>query len=275
MNTFKPIDDKEAERINRSHWDEIAPIHLKSYGIDYLLSGISRIDNIQKQELYPINGKDLIHLQCHIGTDTLSLALDGANVTGVDFSSQSIIIANELASKLHIKAQFIEANVLELYNTITIKYDVVYTSKGVLNWISNIDKWAETIAFLLKNDGIFYIMEIHPMLYMFDDTSKNDLKIKYPYFHKNEPIYFNDDHPDYSDNTFISKNKTYEWIWSLSDIINALIRHGLAIEMINEYDHIFYQALPEMISIEHGWWILPKYIGMIPLIFTLRAKKHK
>ncbi len=86
----------DAEAANRAHWDEIAPIHLKSYGIEGLVNGVSRIDEIQKRELYPIKGKDIIHLQCHIGTDTLSLALDGANVTGVDFSAESIVIAREL-----------------------------------------------------------------------------------------------------------------------------------------------------------------------------------
>ncbi len=267
------IDYKEAERINRAHWDEIAPVHLKSYGIDDLLSGVSRIDNIQKQELYPVKGKDLIHLQCHIGTDTISLSFDGANVTGVDFSSESIKIAKELSLKLHTNTKFIEANVLDLKEITTTTYDVVYTSKGILSWISDINRWAETIAFLLKEDGIFYIMEIHPVLYMFDDTNTDDLKIKYSYFNHNNPIHFDDDHPDYSDSTYIPTNKTYEWIWSLSDVINALIHNGLIIEMINEYYRLFYQALPEMVLTEDGWWILPKYNGMIPLMFTLRARK--
>ena len=267
------VDNMYAEDANRAHWDEIAPVHLKSYSIDGLMAGVSRIDAIQKKELYPIKGMDLIHLQCHIGTDTLSLAMDGANVTGVDFSAKSIGIAKDLAAKLRIPSVFLEANVLDLQSTIATKYDIVYTSKGVLPWISNIEKWAETISFLLKENGIFYIMESHPASYMFDDTKEGDLQIKYPYFHQKEPIHFDDDHPDYSDHGYIPVNKTYEWMWSISDIVNALIRNGLKIEMLNEYDKSFYQALPGMVRTEDGWWILKKYLGMIPLTFSLRARK--
>ena len=146
--------ENHAEETNRAHWDETAPVHLKSYQIDGLLKGVSRIDEIQKRELYPIKGKALIHLQCHIGTDTLSLAIDGAKVTGVDFSAKSIAIARELAAKMHISAEFLQANVLDLESVISTKYDIVYTSKGVLSWISNIEKWAETISFLLKKKVI-------------------------------------------------------------------------------------------------------------------------
>ena len=142
----------DAEAANRAHWNEIAPVHLKSYGIEGLMAGVSRIDEIQKSELYPIKGKDIIHLQCHIGTDTISLALDGANVTGVDFSAGSIVIARELATKMSLSVDFIEANILELKDIISAKYDIVYTSKGVLTWISDIEKWAETISFLLKEN---------------------------------------------------------------------------------------------------------------------------
>ena len=104
----------KAEDANRAHWDEIAPVHLRAYRVDTLLSGVSLIDEIQKGEFYPIAGKQLLHLQCHIGTDTLSLALDGAQVTGVDFSPGSIQIARELAQKMGIPAEFHVANVLDL-----------------------------------------------------------------------------------------------------------------------------------------------------------------
>jgi 2-polyprenyl-3-methyl-5-hydroxy-6-metoxy-1,4-benzoquinol methylase len=267
------VDDRFAESVNRAHWDEIAPVHFRSYGVEGLRSRISRIDSIQRRELYPIKDKSLIHLQCHIGTDTLSLALDGAKVTGIDFSAESISIARQLSTETQIPAQFVEANVLELKEVISTKYDVVYTSKGVLCWISDIRKWAETVAALLKDGGIFYIMEIHPASYMFDDTQLGELRIKYSYFHKKEPTHFDDDHPDYSDRSYIPKNKTYEWMWSLSDIMNALIENGLRIEMFNEHAEAFYPAFPGMARTEDGWWILEKYRGMIPLTFSLLARK--
>lgn len=270
-----PTHSRKEELANQAHWDEIAPVHLRSYGIEGLLDGKSRIDEIQKRELYPIAGKEIIHLQCHIGTDTLSLALDGAKVTGVDFSSQSIKIARELAGRLALDVEFLTANVLELPAILAKKYDIVYTSKGVLCWISNIDTWAGAIAFLLKDGGTFYILETHPLIAMFDDAVDDGLRIKYPYFHQGEPLHFDDDQADYADASYIPRNKTFEWTWSLSDIVNALIGHGLTIEFIHEYDKLFYKAFPGMTETDDGWWLLDKYKGMIPFVFSLRAKKGR
>jgi len=269
-----PTHNSIAETTNRLHWDEVASIHLKSYNIEKLLNGISLIDDIQKDDFYPVNGKELIHLQCHIGTDTLSLALDGARVTGIDFSCKSLAIARTLAEKMKIQATFIEANVLNVRNIISSKYDIVYTSKGVLCWISDIEKWAENISHLLKKGGCFYMLEIHPLKSMFEETIGHDLHIKYPYFHRDEPIHFEDNLPDYADKTYIPLNKTYEWTWSLSDVVNALIRNGLEIEQINEYDKIFYEAFTNMSRTHDNWFFIEKYQGMIPLTFTLLARKR-
>jgi SAM-dependent methyltransferase len=268
------IDRSAAEHVNLLHWNEIAPVHLRSYQIEGLLNGISRIDGIQKRELYPVREKDLIHLQCHIGTDTLSLALDGARVTGVDFSGSSLSIARELAQKMKLDVRFVEANVLDLTQLIAEKFDIVYTSIGVLCWISDIERWAETISHLLKDDGIFYIMELHPAFMMFDETDKEDLRIKYPYFHQPDPIHFNEDSPDYSDEAYIPKNKTFEWIWSVSDILNALISHGLQIEFFHEFDRLSFKAMPGMVEDPDGWWHLEKFPAMIPMAFSLKARKR-
>ena len=140
--------DSHAEATNQAHWDEVAPVHLKSYGIEGLLNGVSRIDSIQKREFYSVSGKDLIHLQCHIGTDTISLALDGANVTGVDFSGQSIRLLRTsqpecISTSRMFKAEFYQANVLDL-KSVHLKCDIV-TSKGVLCWIET-SAWADTIS---------------------------------------------------------------------------------------------------------------------------------
>ena len=264
---------QNAEETNRAHWDEVAPVHLKSYGIHDLLAGKSRIDSIQRQEIYPVAGKEVIHLQCHIGTDTLSLALDGATVTGVDFSPRSIELARALSQQTGIPAEFIEANVLDLERMLTRKFDLVYTTKGVLSWIRDIRLWARTIAHLLKDDGVLYLMEGHPTSYLFDETRSDDLRIKYPYFHQDQPLHLDDDLPDYSDKGYVPTTKTYEWIWSIADVLGALIENGLSIEMFHEYDRSFYQAFPGMVQDEDGWWKLAKYPGMIPLTFSVRARK--
>jgi len=172
--------NKKAEKANQVFWDEIAPVHYKSYDIEKLKQGKSLIDKIQKKEMGDVKGKSLLHLQCHIGTDSLSWVLEGAQVTGVDFSGESIKIANELKSALGLKAWFIESNIYDLPDTLKEKFDIVYTSQGVLTWLKDIKEWGKIISNHLKPGGIFYIMETHPLFYIFDDDKQVELKIKYP-----------------------------------------------------------------------------------------------
>jgi len=264
---------EKAEKANQVFWNKIAPVHYKSYDIEKLEQGKLLIDEIQKKEMEGVKNKSLLHLQCHIGTDSLSWVLEGAQVTGVDFSSESIKIANELKKRLGLKARFIESNIYDLSDTLKEKFDIVYTSQGVLTWLKDIKEWGKIISHYLKPGGIFYIMETHPLLYIFDNDKQGELKIKYPYFPGKEPTLWDDDTPDYSDGEYIPENPTYEWTWSLGEILASLIESGLKIEFLHEYDKLFYKGLPGMLQDEEGWWYLPKCKGMLPLTFTLRAKK--
>jgi SAM-dependent methyltransferase len=265
--------NKKAEIANQVFWDEIAPVHYKSHDIEKLKQGKSLIDTIQKKEMGDVKDKSLLHLQCHIGTDSLSWALEGAQVTGVDFSRESIKIADELKRVLGLKVRFIESNIYDLPNTLKEKFDIVYTSQGVLTWLKDIKEWGKIISHYLKPDGIFYIIETHPLLYIFDDDKQGGLKIKESYFPGKGPTFWDDDTSDYSNEEYIPKNPTYEWTWPLGEILASLIGAGLNIEFLHEYDKLFYKGFPDMIQDEKGWWYLPKYKGMLPLTFTLRAKK--
>ena len=265
--------DPTAENGNRIHWDEIAPVHSKSYDLTKLRSGGHLLDEIQVKELGDISGKSLLHLQCHIGSDTLSLARLGAKVTGIDFSEKSIEQAKLLSKELNIPADFILSNVYDLPKHLDQEFDVVYTSEGVLCWLSDLTTWAEIIFRYLKPGGMFYIMESHPFRYVFDDENSEDLIAKNSYFHKKEATLWDDEWPDYSDENYITKTPSYEWHWALSDIMNALIRVGLKIELFNEYDKVFYKAQPDMIRKGDGWWYLPEDKAKIPLVFSLRARK--
>lgn len=262
-----------AEQQNLKFWDEVAPIHFKAYSIDPLRQGKSLIDDIQRRELYPIFGKTLLHLQCHIGTDTLSLELDGAKVTGVDFSSASLKLAEQLRDELGLSATFIHSNVYNLPTKLDQKFDIVYTSKGVLCWLKDLDGWARIIAHYLKPGGTFYLMDTHPVLTMFDDTVADELIVAHTYFHQDDPTTWDDDYPDYADPTYVAQNPTFEWQWSLSDIINALTRNGLVLEFLNENPKLFYKGQPGMVEDENGWWELPKYSGKLPQTFSLKVRK--
>ena len=265
--------NKKAEITNQAFWDEIAPVHYKSYDIEKLKQGKSLIDKIQKKEMGDVKNKSLLHLQCHIGTDSLSWVLEGAQVTGVDFSSESTKIANELKRRLGLEARFIESNIYNLPDTLKEKFDIVYTSQGVLTWLKDIKEWGKIISHYLKPGGIFYIMEIHPLLFIFDNDKRRGLKINESYFPGKNPTLWDGNIPDYSDRKYIPKNPTYEWTWSLGEILTSLLEAGLKIEFFHEYDRLFYKGFPDMLQDEEGWWFLPEYKGMLPLTFTLRAKK--
>jgi SAM-dependent methyltransferase len=264
---------KEAEDGNRLQWDEVAPVHLKSYKIDNLLQGGHLLDEIQTSEVGDVRGKSMLHLQCHIGTDSLSWARLGASVTGVDFSERSIEIAEKLKSDLSLDADFISCNVYELPQHLNEAFDIVYTSQGVLCWLSDLRLWAEVISKYLKPDGFFYIMESHPFLNIFDDSGGEELKVKYSYFHRDEPVEWPGGSPDYSNENYVVERPSYEWQWAMSDVVNALLSAGLRIEFVNEYDKIFYKALPDMRRAADGWWYLPENKREIPLMFTLKARK--
>jgi SAM-dependent methyltransferase len=267
------MNQNEFEDANQRMWDELAPVHYKSYGLDRLRKGETLLDNIQLAEVGEVRGKSLLHLQCHIGSDTLSWALRGAEVVGVDFSGQSIEFARRLADELKLKAEFVHSNIYDIEKHLNRQFDIVYTSQGVLCWLKDIKEWARLIARYLKPGGLFYIMESHPIQNVFNNIKSGPLEIIYPYFHREQPTKWDDNKPDYSDSTFIYNKPSYEWIWTLSDIVNSLISAGLIIESLNEYDKAFDQIFPDMVKDSDGWWYHPDYRGKLPLIFTLRAIK--
>ena len=265
--------DLNAENGNVTFWDEIAPVHYKSYNVEKLLNGGHLLDEIQVSELGSLTGKSILHLQCHIGTDSLSMARLGASVVGIDYSKESINIAEALNEKLKLDAKFIYCNIYEIEKYINQTFDIVYTSQGVLCWLSDINEWARIVARFLDQNGFFYIMETHPLLYPLNDSGKTPLTVERSYFHNREPTKWDDDWPDYSDPNYIPESPTFEWQWSISDIINSLISKGLKIDFIHEYKKLFYKAHADMKKSEDGWWYLPKDKDLIPLMFTLKASK--
>jgi ubiquinone/menaquinone biosynthesis C-methylase UbiE len=269
---------KKAEQGNQKLWDEVAPVHFEAYQeVNMLREGKNVLDEIELREVGEVRGKTLLHLQCHIGTDSLSWERQGASVTAIDFSEQSIHYAKRLRDELGLKTNFIHSNVYDLPKVLDQQFDIVYTSRGVLCWLRDIEAWAQVIAHFLKPGGVFYIMESHPICYTLDEEPPSEINFKYPYFHTLEPIIFDDDEPDYADEHYNPKNPSYEWSWSLGEIVNALLKAGLQIELLNEYDRLFYKPFPSMEEHPEAerWYWLPQYADKIPLLFTLKARKVK
>jgi SAM-dependent methyltransferase len=263
-----------AEQQNRVHWDEVAPIHLNAYKeVALLREGKEVLDDIELREVGDVEGKQLLHLQCHIGTDTLAWARHGAAVTGVDFSSESLACARKLAQELGIPGTFIQSNIYDLRSIHEGAYDIVYTSKGVLCWLRDLSAWGRIIAHYLRPDGIFYLMESHPIIMALEEHAPGVLSFDYAYFHKPTPTEWPAEFPDYADGTYTPKNGSFEWEWGLSDIVNALIDAGLRVEFLHEYEKLFFQMFPSMTTEDGRWYHMPQFSGKLPLLMTLRARK--
>lgn len=260
----------KAEDANKVHWDELAPVHAESYDLKDLINGGHVMDHIQTDEVGDVSNRSLLHLQCHIGSDTLSWARLGAEVTGVDISPVSLRVAGDLAKKAGLKARFIESSIYDLQDKLDESFDIVYTSIGVICWLSDLKVWAEIIRRYLKPGGFFYLMESHPFLWVFDDES-DGLTVRYPYFHKEAPNEWPADYPDYSASDYNVQSPSWEWQWSLSNILNALIESGLQIDFFHEHSVLPWKALPCMIKGDNGFWRLPEGMDNLPLMFSLRA----
>ncbi|HYP41033.1 MAG TPA: class I SAM-dependent methyltransferase [Chloroflexia bacterium] len=260
-------------RSNQKLWNDWTDIHEKSafYDVESFKAGKFRLDSIEKEELGDVRGKSLLHLQCHFGIDTLSWANLGAIVTGVDFSDKAIALARSLSEEMKIPATFVHSNVYDLPKNLSGQFDIVFTSYGVLGWLPDIEAWAKVVAHFLKPGGTFFVVEIHPTAWMFDEEG-GELKVKYSYFPTPEPLKF-DVKGSYADPEHEYRGVEYGWSHSLSEYINSLIGAGLRIESFKEYPHLLWKAFPFMEKGEDGWWRLTGQKGEIPLMFSIKATK--
>ncbi len=222
-----------------------------------------------------VTGKQLLHLQCHFGKDSLSWARLGAIVTGVDFSSHAIKLAKQLRDDTGLKATFIKSEIsrLDQSNLAERSFDIVFTSHGAIYWLPDLEKWAKLIFKYLKPGGFFYIADSHPLGNMFDDEHETDLVVRYPYFHSEYPLEFDEEGSYAEGNAQIKNKKEYGWFHDLGYILNSLINAGLQIKFLHEYPFVSWQMFPFLVEKEGGWWHLPEKFQKIPLTFTLKAFK--
>ena len=264
---------------NKELWDEFARLHYETesefYSVKSFLNGESTLKSYELKEMGNVKGKSLLHLQCHFGLDTLSWAREGAIVTGIDFSSEAIRLANLLANQAKIEAKFIESNIYDLPKVLFEKFDIVYTSIGVLCWLNNLKVWGQIIANFLKPSGFFYIAENHPFSHVFDNVTNdiNNLQIYYNYFCEPEPMEFIADGTYALEGSKFKPKKEYEWNHSISEIINSLIEAGLRIEFLNEYPFSIDKRFSFSERGPDGFYRLKNQKAIIPLLFTLKAVK--
>jgi SAM-dependent methyltransferase len=207
--------------------------------------------------------------------DTLSWARLGARVTGVDFSDKAIALARGLALDMGLAADFVCCDLYDLPKLLTGQFDIVFTSYGVLSWLRDLPRWGQIVAHYLKPGGTFYIVELHPLAFVFDDAQGvSDLRVAYSYFPQGlEPTAW-PVQGTYADRTAqVSQPVAYEWTYTLGDVLNALIGAGLRIEFLHEFPVCVDQMLPCMEQGADGWFRLKEKHGAIPFLFSVKATK--
>lgn len=259
---------KSMTQANKNGWDGLAETHYKKYHIDRLIAGTPLINDLIVSEVGDVRGKSLIHLLCHIGTDTLSWALLGSKVTGIDISSESLKYARVLADRMQIDARFIEADIMEAKDKVNEQYEIVFASTGVLCWLPDIQRFAQTVRHLLRDDGFFYIFDGHPFRSVLLDEmgEPGGNTIQGDYFRKE--VFKYDRMGDYTDPELVVPGKSYEWHWTMGDIITAICDVGLKIEFLHEFPQYFYSGYTPY-DVEN------EKLELYPCTFSLKATVRK
>jgi SAM-dependent methyltransferase len=265
------MDLKKAFETNKASWEQKVAIHADSdfYFLEAFKKGKSSLNKFELEALGDVTGKSLLHLQCHFGQDTLSWSRMGAKCTGVDISEKGVKLARSLNKELNRDAQFVCCNVLDTSQYISETFDIVSTSYGTIGWLPDLKPWAEMIAERLKPGGIFYIIDFHPIAWMFD-YAVSPPELKYGYQQK-ETIY-EEYEGTYANTDSKMISKEYGWNHGVGEVVTSLANAGLTIEFLKEHDTTPYDVFPSLVKNDEGLFEMPN--GLYPLLFEVKAIKN-
>ena len=257
-------------KINRKAWNDKTVVHLQSefYDQKAFLAGKNSLKNPELQVLGDVNGKRILHLQCHFGQDTLSLVRMGAKVTGLDFSEVAIENAIRINEELGLDARFVCSDVCDLPKELYNQFDIVFTSYGTIGWFPDLEPWAETIKNALVPGGKFIMVDFHPFVWTFD----NDMKyIQYDYFNS-EPIE-EEIEGSYADRNAPIKTKTISWNHGIGEILNTLIQAGISIHEFSEMDYSPFECFSNLKKLDEDKFVFSHIEPAIPMIYRIVGEK--
>lgn len=267
---------------NRTNWDERVASHVVAYGAEAFADDPAAISGIVRDDLEAlrphlpggtVDGLTLAHLQCHIGTDTLSWARLGAHVTGIDFSPESIRAARTLAERAGLSARFEVSTVDDAPTVVKEQFDVVYTSVGVLMWLPRLDTWAKAVCSILKPGGVFYVRDSHPVLNSLDyDREDGQLVLSRPYFETDAPQRYDHGTSYADDGIQLGNATTYEWAHSMSEIIQSLLDAGLSLVQFTEGRTLPWKGQAGLVASPEGYRH-PSNPDAVPLEFSIVARR--
>ncbi len=270
---------------NKLKWDERVAIHIGPDGYEreaFLndpahVSDVMKFDRVRLNGGRPLTGLDVCHLQCHIGTDTLSLLRLGArSVTGLDFSPTALREARWLFEQTGAQGTFIEADVYDAVSALRTTFDLVYASVGAINWINDIGRWMQVAADLLRPGGSLYLRDVHPFAMALDPDRQagEPLTIRFDYFETLEPGTTESDTTYTGDGTKLVNQRDHEWSHGIAEIVTGALTAGFHTNGLYEDDFVDWQAYPDMVK-DHvtGHYHLPSSYPRIPFYVTLLATK--
>ena len=273
-------DEDLAREINRRHWDERAPAHAASpgYGVDRFVTDptfLSRVVTFDLPRIGDLHGLRGVHLQCHIGTDTISLARLGARMTGLDLSPASLEQARRIAAAAGAAVDFVESDVYGAADVLpAAEFDLVFTGVGALCWLPDIARWARVVNALLRPGGRLFLREGHPMLWAVDDRQSDRIVVDFPYFETADPIVWDEPGTYVETEVEFVHTVTHSWNHGLGEIVTALLDDGMTITQLIEHDSVPWEALPgQMVRGEDEEWRLRARPERLALSYTLQAVK--
>jgi SAM-dependent methyltransferase len=267
---------------NRRLWDAWTAIHTTGpfYDVQRFRDDPAdvRIEPWEREEVGSVEGKTLLHVQCHFGLDTLSWArLGAAHVTGVDFSEPAIAFATELAAETGLadRSRFVVSDVYDLPGPLAGEtFDIVYTGRGALGWLPDLAPWARAVASFVRPGGIFYVHEGHPVMWALDDDAQqvSALRLGYDYW-GGETLSFPVE-GSYADPTAdVDAEVEHGWNHSLGEVVTLLAEQGLRVELLDEKRELGWPA-PFLVDRGDGVHVWPPETpGSLPLMYSLRMRK--
>lgn len=266
--------------VNLANWEQRAPAHAKSpdYAVDKFVADpafLSDVVTFDLPRLGDLRGLRGVHLQCHIGTDTISLARLGARMTGLDFSPAAVTEARRIAQAAGAEVDYVQSDVYAAADVLPREsFDLVFTGIGALCWLPDVRRWAQTVAALLKPGGRLFLREGHPMMWAMheDDPSR----LAYPYVETAEPLVFDEPGSYVATDQDFTANVSHSWNHGLGETVTALLDAGLRLTMLQEHDSVPWKAFTQgMVAGDLGEWRLAEHRERLPLTYTLQAVRER
>ncbi|MNU94859.1 bifunctional 3-demethylubiquinone-9 3-methyltransferase/ 2-octaprenyl-6-hydroxy phenol methylase [compost metagenome] len=258
------------KEINREQWNQRVEPHVESefYDVAGFINGKTSLKETEIGLLGDLKGKRVLHLQCHFGQDSISMARMGASVVGADLSDKAIEKARELAELTQTDATFVCCDLFDLPQHLEGQFDLVFTSYGTVGWLPDLDRWASIIQHFLKPGGKFVFVEFHPVVWMFDDDFQ---KVGYRYF-KSDPI-VETTSGTYADREASIRTTSVSWNHGMSEVIGSLLRHGIQLQDLQEYDFANYDCFAHTVEFEPGKFRIKHLENNIPMMYSIVGVK--